>query len=292
MPLVNLYHNEIGRITQRGAAAGGMVAIRFVGGNHGREPSTQYACRDGYGAVVRVTAGEMTIHREHRCGEGFAAQNSATMIVGIGHAETIDSVTVRWPNGKSHTARGVAEGTQLTAYENPADSPSGSPLVARPYRRNIALREPSRGDEKPRVLALAADAAKRDKTESAGPLPLRMFTTMATWCPACKAHLPQQARLRAIFPEATLPMFGVPIDPADDAGRLAAYREQFRPAYRLLTELGESERANLDDVLRATVGSATLPATVVTNAEGTVVATYAGLPTVSDLAELMERVAQ
>jgi hypothetical protein len=129
-PLFNLYHNEMPAAGIRG----GMIAIRFVGGNRTSAPSKQYACRDGYGARVAVDLGDGKIVREHRCGEGWSTQNSATMIVGIGSHATAASVSVRWPSGKTTSTQGVQEGTLLTVYENPADSPSGEAFTRGPYR--------------------------------------------------------------------------------------------------------------------------------------------------------------
>ena len=76
-----------------------MIAVRFVGGNHRARPGTGTSNRDGYGARVEVVVDGTTLLREHRCGEGLAAQNSATMLVGIGAHPAAESVTVRWPSG-------------------------------------------------------------------------------------------------------------------------------------------------------------------------------------------------
>ena len=129
-PLFNLYHNEM----PAAGLSGGMIAIRFVGGNRTSAPSKEFACRDGYGARVAVDLGDEKLVREHRCGDGWAAQNSATMIVGIGSHATVASLSVRWPSGKTSSTQAVPEGTLLTVYENPADSPSGIAFVRIPYR--------------------------------------------------------------------------------------------------------------------------------------------------------------
>jgi hypothetical protein len=58
------------------------------------------------------------------------------MIIGIGAAKTVKSLTVKWPSGKTSAALGIPEGTLLTVYENPADSPSTSAFLSAPYRVN------------------------------------------------------------------------------------------------------------------------------------------------------------
>ena len=97
-PLFRLLHNEIAA-SSRGGGENGIVALRFVGGND-RAAASDWSARDGYGAFVTVEVGDGTLVREHRAGEGFAAQNSATMIVGIGPHDRVRSVQVRWPSGK------------------------------------------------------------------------------------------------------------------------------------------------------------------------------------------------
>ncbi len=129
-PMLNLYHNE----TAKAGWVGGMIAIRFVGGNRTPGPSKEFACRDGYGARVTVELGDRKITREHRCGDGWSTQNSATMILGIGSHTKVASLSVRWPSGKSASIQSVPEGTLLTVYENPADSRSGSSFVSASYR--------------------------------------------------------------------------------------------------------------------------------------------------------------
>src|SRR6185436_5253447 len=130
-PLFNLYHNEMAAAGIRG----GMIAIRFVGGNRTPAPSKEFTCRDGFGARVTVDLGDQKLIREHRCGEGWSTQNSATMIVGIGAHATVPSLTVRWPSGKTTTTKDVPEGTLLTAYENPAEVSGAEPFTRSGYRK-------------------------------------------------------------------------------------------------------------------------------------------------------------
>lgn len=128
-PLFNLYHNEM---TAAGLH-GGMIAIRFVGGNHSAAPSKEFTCRDGFGARVLADLGDEKLVREHRCGDGWATQNSATMIIGIGAHPSVASLSVRWPSGKSTSTEEVPAGTLLVAYENPSDAPNGAAFVRAPY---------------------------------------------------------------------------------------------------------------------------------------------------------------
>jgi hypothetical protein len=135
-PLFNLYHNEM----PAAGLSGGIIAIRFVGGNRTSAPSKEFACRDGYGARVAVDLGDAKLIREHRCGDGWSVQNSATMMVGIGSHTNVASLTVKWPSGKTISTQAIPEGTLLTAYENSADSPSGVAFTRVTYRAKASAR--------------------------------------------------------------------------------------------------------------------------------------------------------
>ena len=132
-PLFNLYHNEIpasGSLTD-----GGMIALRLVGGNEESAPSKTFTGRDGYGAKVTALIDDnMTLTREHRCGDGFAAQHTATMMLGLGKRTSAARVTIRWPSGKTTQTEAVPEGTLLTCYENSAQAPGREAFVRTQYR--------------------------------------------------------------------------------------------------------------------------------------------------------------
>jgi hypothetical protein len=147
-PTLQLYRNQMGDKSSAEVRKNQMVAVRFVGGNHTAEPSKEWTNRDGYGAVLTVDLGGTTLVREHRAGEGMAAQNSATMLIGIGERSGVGSLSVRWPSGKTQGIGKVSANTLVTLYENPAHSPTGSAVVLRPYKvesirppkqRNLAL---------------------------------------------------------------------------------------------------------------------------------------------------------
>ena len=76
------------------------VKVLLVGGAEGGEGDGQWSNRDGVGAVVEVSVGGRTLRRVRNLGEGYAAQNSATLTVGISHSEAAESIKVSWPSGK------------------------------------------------------------------------------------------------------------------------------------------------------------------------------------------------
>jgi hypothetical protein len=53
--------------------------------------------RDGYGAVIEVNAGG-AVHWRYHHGAQFLAQNRLPVHLGLGEADTVQSITVRWPS--------------------------------------------------------------------------------------------------------------------------------------------------------------------------------------------------
>jgi len=114
-PMLNIFRNQAG---ERDGVDGNFIAVRIHGGNREQTPDSQWSNRDGIGAEITAVCGDRKYVREHRCGEGFAAQNSNTMIIGVGSATEVDSLQVRWPSGKIQKVGNVSAGTLLTVYEN------------------------------------------------------------------------------------------------------------------------------------------------------------------------------
>lgn len=285
-PLLQLYRNQIGSKLGEGnthESIGRMVALRFVGGNHTSTPQALWSNRDGYGAMVTLKLGEQTLIREHRAGEGLAAQNSATLIIGIGQRSQVDSIVVRWPSGMVQQTEGIAAGTLVTVYEDPSQQPDGQAFVFQPYK----LYSPSTGraltktDMSRRYLHLNHIGSKGPDTQ------LRLYTTMATWCAACQRELPQLQHLRALFDKEKVAMFGVPIDDSEDTEKLKAYRDKYQPAYELLLDLGKEQAASVQQHVKDTLKMDGLPATIITDSEGYVLRTMWGVPSASEIHQLL-----
>jgi hypothetical protein len=128
-PMLNLYRNTMAAA----GLAGGVVAVRLVGGNDSPGVAA-LASRDGYGAVVVADLGDLQLTREHRCGDGYAAQHSAVMMLGIGRREGIRKLTVRWPSGRVSELAEVAEGSLVTCWEEPGQSPDGRGFARETWR--------------------------------------------------------------------------------------------------------------------------------------------------------------
>ena len=56
--------------------------------------------RDGFGARVRVKAGSLVHNAEVRANSSFESASDPRLHFGVGAAQTIDHITVRWPSGR------------------------------------------------------------------------------------------------------------------------------------------------------------------------------------------------
>lgn len=270
-PMLALFHNEI--------APGDpprVLALRFVGGNHAAEARPGLSARDAYGAQVTVSLGDLTLTREHRAGEQLGGQNSATMLIGLGAHGVAAKVSVRFPSGRVQALADVPADTLLTVYEDSAQSPKREAFVREPYARET--RSPAAPDRRP-VMTLRDAGAPRAR--------VTLYVTMATWCPACTREIAQERALRGAFDAETLALLGVPIDEGEGPAVLAAYVEAHRPAYRLLAVTAE-ERAAVRRLVTAALRVDALPASIAVDREGRVLATFPGVPSVSEVRALLD----
>ena len=277
-PLFNLYHNEMGTT----GLSGGVIAIRFVGGNRQASPSKGFGCRDGYGARIVVDLGNEKITREHRCGDGWSTQNSPTMMVGIGSHTNVVSLTVKWPSGRTTTTQGVPEGTLLTVYENPEDSPTNDPVERTTYRVKASERRMAPINREVFPIAAVDSSAKPGAR-------LRVYTTFSTSNQPYKENLPRLRHVRAELGPEGVDIIAVPIDDTDDNQKLADYNREYRPSTRLI-RIAVSQRAGAAAAFAKVFGAEPpLPSSVITDSSGHVLATQPGVPSISALRKMLRR---
>jgi hypothetical protein len=73
--------------------------------------------RGAIGATVRVTAGERTQTAEVRSGGSYMSQNDRRAHFGLGAAERVEQLQIRWPSGLMETARGLSADRFYVARE-------------------------------------------------------------------------------------------------------------------------------------------------------------------------------
>ncbi len=285
-PLLQLFRNRIGELGDARPAEPPVIGVRFVGGNRESTSSDSWSNRNGIGASVRVSLGDVTLVREQRGGEGFAAQHSETLLIGIGQHTGAESVTVTWPSGRHQTLSNVSRNSLLTVYENPAESPSGSAFVVEDYAvpgTATPLASQPRPEQGERFQLTGAPVRNSPGDEAQ----LRVYTSMATWCASCQGELPQVARMRAAFNQSELALFAIPVDQNDDRANLQQYVAKHQPAYKMVFDVSDSERHSFNRIVEKTLHADGLPASIVTDRQGRVLHVGWGVPSISRIRLLL-----
>ncbi len=74
--------------------------------------------RDGIGAKVMVTAGGKTQYQDKQSASGYLSQNDPRLHFGLGKANKIDRIEIKWPDGKSQVLENVAVNQILKIKES------------------------------------------------------------------------------------------------------------------------------------------------------------------------------
>lgn len=115
--MVNANQRLLQIFENQAAEEQGFVAIRLEGGGREGDPVGDYSNRDAVGARVTIDLGTHQIMRVLSCGEGFAAQNSRTILVGVGKFNSPFKVRVDWPSGRVTLAESVTQGDLVKVSE-------------------------------------------------------------------------------------------------------------------------------------------------------------------------------
>jgi len=265
-PTFRLFRNRIGAV-----APANFIAIRLVGGNHESGPSRSWSNRDGVGAMLRLNHEDGTLQtRERHLGEGLSAQNSSTLLFGLGTRNRVKSLTVKWPSGRQQQLEDLEAGTLVTVFENPADTDDGKSFVSEPYTASPAI---SVASTYPSQISMRCPIESKSK--------LTLYVSMATWCAACKTKLPVIEQLSERFTRGELRIVAIPVDTTDTTEKLEAFQQQFQPSYELLIDRTEEQIDWMQTVIQRTLEEEALPSSVLVDSSGRILAVDWGLPTVS-----------
>ena len=286
-PRFRLLKNGLG---QRVGADNGFIAVRLVGGNHTAEPSAEWSARDGYGTAVRVTLDDVVVFREHQPEGGLVGQHSNTMIIGLGERTAADRLELRWLSGKVQAIDDVPARKLVTVYENRGQSPTGDAFVLEDYVRDIApLRAQVASADfwKTRFLPSVPLTSTLDLQHEGralkSPTGLTLVATMATWCVACVAEMPEFRALREAFDDRDLTIFAVPVDPNDTAEMLEGWAAKYQPPYKIAAGIDAEEVARVNAVTLVELRADAVPATFLIDSRGRALMARWGVPTISDV---------
>lgn len=69
--------------------------------------------RDGLGATVTLRAGDRELVQVHDGQSGYLSQSALPLYFGLGSAETVDRITIRWPSGSEQVIEGPIQANQV-----------------------------------------------------------------------------------------------------------------------------------------------------------------------------------
>ena len=115
-PLLQIFENR-----SRPPGTHHFIALRFTGANDAPFPLPNRSARDAIGTRVIIDTGTTKILRVLSAGEGFAGQNSKTLIIGLGAAEDVKSIEVRWPSGEIQHVGSALSGDLIHLFEDEDD---------------------------------------------------------------------------------------------------------------------------------------------------------------------------
>ncbi|NQV27201.1 MAG: ASPIC/UnbV domain-containing protein [Rhodopirellula sp.] len=71
----------------------------------------------GLGARLKLKFGDQVVHRSMQRVSSFMSQQSACLLIGLGHASMVDQLTVDWPSGETQVLTEIAVGQHLVIRE-------------------------------------------------------------------------------------------------------------------------------------------------------------------------------
>jgi hypothetical protein len=84
--------------------------------------------RDGVGARVKVTAGDLVLNDQRKGGMSYQSAQDPRLHFGLGQHSTVDAVEIRWPSGIRQILRDVRAG-QILRVDEPSRSNMANPTA-------------------------------------------------------------------------------------------------------------------------------------------------------------------
>lgn len=267
------------RIVRNDWFEGNSIRVRVRGGS-GR--------RSAPGATATIQADGRRTEKTPRIGSGFLSQHSHELHFGLGEADGVEELRVRWPSGTERVWRNlpanrlyaVAEDSDRIASMAFDSTPRGT--GSNDAGRSLASPEPASGTWLVEPLA-APDWELKDLDGSARSLsdfrgaPLAV-NVWATWCPPCRVELRDFQRNLEEFEQAGLQLVAVSVDEPGTAAEVAAFARSERLGFPVL--LADRDFVTAYNVLKRNMfnlrSDLQIPTTFLLNRDGFIERIYQG----------------
>ena len=80
--------------------------------------------RDAFGSAVTVASGNAEWTQQLTAGDGYQASNERRLLFGLGNAEHVDILTIRWPSGRTETWNDLPANTDVIFRESSSTMPA------------------------------------------------------------------------------------------------------------------------------------------------------------------------
>lgn len=254
--------------------------------------------RDAIGARVTIELDGVAkpLVRTVRAGEGYLAQSSKRLLIGLGAEARITHVSVRWPDGSIDTFRGIDANRHYTLVQGEAEakawtrprSPAGIVHLARPNlpEPQISTRRivPHRRLPIPDLPFVGADGSQHTATVSSPTL----VVIWASWCAPCLAELQELSQHQDQLREHDLSIVAISVDDLPGDGVTSAASGNSSQPFVILERLGipgqhgiatDATKTKLDLLQRSLLSRQrdfSIPSSLLLDEQGRLAAVYQG----------------
>ncbi|MCH8964909.1 MAG: ASPIC/UnbV domain-containing protein [Planctomycetes bacterium] len=264
------------RFLRNDGATGHFVSLKLTGAS---------CNRDAIGARVEVHAAGRRIVQTVTAGSGYLAKSTKRLHFGLGDAEKIDKIDIRWPDGSSETLLDakmdkhysyVQGSGNLAIVKLPRPALGGPEPLAKPdllAGRRTVLREPM---PLPPDLLGEATAGSHQST---------LLTFWAHWCANCRVELTEFTAHDAELRAAGLRIVPLSLDPPADEPKAREVAAALNMPYAVEL-LGESRTTLVAAVLRSVLDiheDMAIPMSFLLDRENRIQVIYSGAVSVEQL---------
>ena len=223
------------RIVRNDWSAGNAIRVRVRGGPERRSAA---------GAIATIQAAGRRMEKTPRIGSGFLSQHSQELHFGLGSADAVEELRVRWPSGTERVWRNLAANRLYVVAEDSGHTASTGfeepPRDTGSHDADRALPPPEPASGTWLVEPLAApdweledlDGSARSLSDFRGaPLALNVW---ATWCPPCRVELRDFQRNLEGLERAGLNVVAVSVDEPGSVAEVAAFARSERLRFPVL----------------------------------------------------------
>ena len=105
---VSFLDRPVELVTNRTQAVGNGIIVRLIGVD---------SDRDAIGSIVSLKAGNKTWSKQLTTGDGYMSSNERRLVFGLNTLESVDSLSVQWPSGRTTVVEALPVNTLATIVE-------------------------------------------------------------------------------------------------------------------------------------------------------------------------------